>query len=42
MNVNLRLETTNLVALRHKAAVLITTLQNSILGPPSSILTIAR
>jgi hypothetical protein len=41
-NVGLRLETTNLVALRHKAAVLITTLQNSLPGPPFSILTVAH
>lgn len=42
MKAGLRLETTNLVALRNEAAVLITTLQNSLPGPPFSILTVAQ
>jgi len=41
-NVGLRLETTNPIALRHKAAVLITTLQNSLPRPTFSILTVAH
>jgi hypothetical protein len=36
-NAGLIIEKTNLVALRHKVSVLITTLQNSLPGPPFSI-----
>jgi hypothetical protein len=41
-NVGLRLETTNLVALRHKAAELITILQNYLPGTLFSILAVAQ
>ena len=40
-NVGLRLETINLVVLRHKAVVIITILQNSLPGTLFSILTVA-